>query len=316
MICFAYSRASAGVFANFTPPPLPRPPAWIWAFTTTAVPNSSAMISASAGVSATFPFGTATPYLDRTALAWYSWIFISSGSSRLVCDRSDSRRATASESEPVDRLAKLLDRRRRPLQRLGLVRGQLELDDLLHPVGAELGGQADEEAVAPVVLSARQDSAGKDHLLVEHDRFAHLDGRGRWGVEGGPRLQQGDDLRPPLRRPLEDLRQPVPGDEVLHRDAGHGGVLGGRDHRVAVTAQDEGRHVAHGNAQLHGDEGAETGGVEDPRHAHHLVRRKLAVLVRHVGHGVEGIRHDDEQRPGRLSDRLEGHVLHDPRVDL
>src|SRR5512140_2727050 len=159
MICFAYSRASAGVFANFTPPPLPRPPAWIWAFTTTGVPNSSAMISASAGVSATFPFGTATPYLERTALAWYSWIFISSGSSRLVCDRSDPSRAQVSEPEPVHRLAKLLDRRRRPLQRLGLVRGQLELDDLLHPAGAELGRQPDEEPVAPVVLSARQDCA-------------------------------------------------------------------------------------------------------------------------------------------------------------
>src|SRR5512140_2712395 len=316
MICFAYSLASAGVFANFTPPPLPRPPAWIWAFTTTGVPNSSAMISASAGVSATFPFGTATPYFDRTAFAWYSWIFISSGSSRLVCDQSDPLRATVSEPEPIDRLAKLLDRRRRLLQRLGLVRGQLELDDFLHSAGAELGRQADEEAVAPVVLPARENRAGEDHLLVQQDRFAHLDRRGRGGVVCRPRLQQGDDLGAALRRPLEDLRQPVPGDEVFHRDAGHGGVLCGRDHRVAMAAQDEGRHVAHGDAQLHGDEGPEPGRIEDPRHAHHLVGRKLAVLGRHVGHGVEGIRHDDEQRLGGFGDRPEGHVLHDPRVDL
>ena len=38
----AFSRASSGVEASFTPPALPRPPVFTWAFTTTAVPNSAA----------------------------------------------------------------------------------------------------------------------------------------------------------------------------------------------------------------------------------------------------------------------------------
>ena len=35
--------AASGVCAGLTPPPLPRPPAWIWAFTTTGPPSSWAM---------------------------------------------------------------------------------------------------------------------------------------------------------------------------------------------------------------------------------------------------------------------------------
>ena len=69
MTCFAYSLASSGVLASLMPPPFPRPPAWIWALMTTGVPNSLAMSSASDGTSATFPLGTATPYLARTAFA-------------------------------------------------------------------------------------------------------------------------------------------------------------------------------------------------------------------------------------------------------
>src|SRR5688572_4518600 len=69
--------ASSGDFASFTPPPLPRPPAWICAFTTTtSVPSSLAAASASSGVLATMPRGTGTPYSFRRAFPWYSWIFI------------------------------------------------------------------------------------------------------------------------------------------------------------------------------------------------------------------------------------------------
>ena len=43
MIALAASKASSGVFASLTPPPLPRPPAWIWAFTTALPPRSFAI---------------------------------------------------------------------------------------------------------------------------------------------------------------------------------------------------------------------------------------------------------------------------------
>src|SRR5881628_3855086 len=73
----AHSRTSSGDFATFTPPPLPRPPAWICAFTTHAFPPSSrAAFTASSTEKQGTPRGVATPYLHRISLAWYSWIFM------------------------------------------------------------------------------------------------------------------------------------------------------------------------------------------------------------------------------------------------
>jgi hypothetical protein len=64
---------------NFTPPALPRPPAWTCAFTITAVPYFFAIVSASAGVVATSPAGMGTPKPRRISFAWYSWMFTSVG---------------------------------------------------------------------------------------------------------------------------------------------------------------------------------------------------------------------------------------------
>src|SRR5882724_9646928 len=74
------SPASSGLRASLTPPPLPRPPAWICAFTTTTpLPeaiSSRAAATASSWELTSLPRGTATPYPRRSSLAWYSWIFI------------------------------------------------------------------------------------------------------------------------------------------------------------------------------------------------------------------------------------------------
>src|SRR5438552_3826268 len=72
----ANSAASSGERTTFTPPPLPRPPAWICAFTTTVPPSRRATSAASSGVPATAPSRTGTPYLRRISLAWNSWMFI------------------------------------------------------------------------------------------------------------------------------------------------------------------------------------------------------------------------------------------------
>ncbi len=77
-ICRAAASAPAASSASFTPPALPRPPAWTWAFTTTRPPRRSAMARASSGVAATSPRGTGTPNSRRSAFAWYSWIFMAS----------------------------------------------------------------------------------------------------------------------------------------------------------------------------------------------------------------------------------------------
>jgi hypothetical protein len=56
-----------------TPPPLPRPPAWICAFTTQTLPPSFfAASTASSTVKAGKPRGVGTPYLRKTSLPWYS----------------------------------------------------------------------------------------------------------------------------------------------------------------------------------------------------------------------------------------------------
>ena len=71
--------------ATFTPPPLPRPPAWICALTTkTAFLRSfcssrRGLLGASrnsAPSSTSRPSGTRTPKRFSSCLAWYSWMFI------------------------------------------------------------------------------------------------------------------------------------------------------------------------------------------------------------------------------------------------
>src|SRR5215831_9359186 len=73
----AHSRTSPSDFATLTPPPLPRPPAWICALTTQTLPTSSrAALTASSTEKQGMPRGVATPYFRSISFAWYSWIFM------------------------------------------------------------------------------------------------------------------------------------------------------------------------------------------------------------------------------------------------
>src|SRR5205085_6912837 len=79
-IFWAVSRAAAAPLTTLTPPPFPRPPAWICALTTTNSLSVSAIsafaaASASSMLNACCPFGIGTPNFLRISLAWYSWIF-------------------------------------------------------------------------------------------------------------------------------------------------------------------------------------------------------------------------------------------------
>src|SRR3954465_13639909 len=57
--------------------PLPRPPAWIWLFTTqTGPPSFLAAASDSDACSTATPLEIGTPNSCSSALAWDSWIFI------------------------------------------------------------------------------------------------------------------------------------------------------------------------------------------------------------------------------------------------
>jgi hypothetical protein len=68
----AFSRASSGDSASFTPPALPRPPVFTCALTTTVVPSSPAAAAASSGVSTVRPGRTGTPCAAKSSFAWYS----------------------------------------------------------------------------------------------------------------------------------------------------------------------------------------------------------------------------------------------------
>ena len=76
-IALAASRTSSGVLTSFTPPALPRPPAWICALTTQWLPPIAlAASAASLAVRATRPGGTGMPTSANSCLAWYSWKFM------------------------------------------------------------------------------------------------------------------------------------------------------------------------------------------------------------------------------------------------
>ena len=72
----AFSYASSGVCASFTPPALPRPPAWTCALITTVPPIEAATSRASSGVLATRPGSTGSPWRANSSLPWYSCRFM------------------------------------------------------------------------------------------------------------------------------------------------------------------------------------------------------------------------------------------------
>src|SRR5690606_1117199 len=71
------SRSSASDLASLTPPALPRPPVWTWAFTTTGhLPSDLPAATASSTVDASMPRGTGTPKSPKSLFAWNSWMFM------------------------------------------------------------------------------------------------------------------------------------------------------------------------------------------------------------------------------------------------
>ena len=69
-IALAFSRTSSIERDSFTPPPLPRPPAWICALTTHTLPPSCfAAATASSTLKHGTPRGVATPYFLRISFA-------------------------------------------------------------------------------------------------------------------------------------------------------------------------------------------------------------------------------------------------------
>src|SRR5262249_48373732 len=164
-------------------------------------------------------------------------------------------------------------------------------------------------AVDPV-LALEIGRAGKDTLFVEHDRVDDLGSRRARRV---PRrcAEQLDDLAPALGGPLDHLLDLVLRDELGERGSADRRRRDDRNHLVAVAAEHHGGHVLHRRLRLPRDKGREPRGVEDARHPEDPLLRPAADVPGDVAHRIERVRDDDQDRVGRLSDRLLGHGTDD-----
>src|SRR5512141_284894 len=268
-IAFACWNACAASCATRIPPPFPRPPAWIWALTTTGPPICCATSRAAVGLSATSPRGTATPYFARIDFAWYSWTFTfripPSGEGGAAESAVLRGSPTPSDRQDAEQLA---HRIRRPAKRRLLVGRELDLHDLLDTLASELDRNAQVDAGHPVLpLEIRR--AGEDLLLVLQDRLDHFRDRGRGRVVGRPRLVVVHDFDSAVPRALDDRVDPLLRDELRARDARDGRGPRQRHHGGSMAAEDEGVGALDGNVELLREEPAHPGGVEDSRHPEH-----------------------------------------------
>src|SRR5574338_339859 len=295
-IALATCFASAAERASLTPPALPRPPACTCAFTTTTgAPSARAACSASAGVVASWPSGTATPYARKSPLAWYSWTFIV---------------ASTLELDLGHELADVLDR---GVEEPALIGVELDLEHLLDAPGAEHARDADVEPV-DAVLALAQARAGEHALLVLQDGLGHLDGARRGRDERGAGLEQVHDLAARVLRALDDGVDALAREQLGDRDPRDRAVAHERHHRVAVAAEDERGHVGDGDAELPGHERAEAGGVQHARHADDPVLREAGDLLERVDHRVERVADHDRRGAGRVLLHAGRHLLHDVQV--
>ena len=109
---------------------------------------------------------------------------------------------------------------------------------------------------------------------IAQDRVDHLEARRRRRVERRAGLEQCDDLRATVRGPLFQRLHPLGREELGDRHAGDGRVARERNHRVAMTAEDERVGVLDADAELLGDEGPEPGSVEDAGHPEDALARE------------------------------------------
>src|SRR5687768_4283356 len=123
-------------------------------------------------------------------------------------------------SSEVELGHRLLDVRRRGVERLLLLARQLDLHDLFDAPRTQLHRHADVNVRQPV-LPLQPGGAGQDPVAVAEDRLRHLDHGGRRSVERAPAAQELHDLPAPLSGPVDERFDPVPRQQVRERAAGH-----------------------------------------------------------------------------------------------
>ena len=150
--------------------------------------------------------------------------------------------------------------------------------------------------------------------------FGHLDGgRGR-RVEGRTGLQQPDDLSTAVTSTLHDLGnllfgRPAHLDKVRHRDTGHRRIAHKRHHCVAMAAKNKGGDILDRNLELFSEKIAETGRIQNARHADDAGRRQAGRLLQHTDHDVERIGDADHKGIWAVVADAGANLLHDLGVD-
>src|SRR3989454_11302308 len=174
---FANAGTSAPFFVSLTPPALPRPPAWIWAFTTyTGAFSFAAHFSAASGVLISLPIGTGMPNCANNCLAWNSWMFMRGPCSSALFPhivREQHRRTDRKGARVLPRLGpeprEVLQRQLAVLHGLGALGGRGASP---FPEHHEVQERVPHETVAPV--QAAGGLAG--HKEVAHAGLAvHVD---------------------------------------------------------------------------------------------------------------------------------------------
>ncbi len=153
-------------------------------------------------------------------------------------------------------------------------------------------------------------------MPIKQDRLHHLRQRRRRRIEGASGLEQRYDLSAPLAGPFDDRLQAIRRKNLVQWHASHVGMPGQGHHAVTMSTQHVAVHVLHAHPQLHRHEGSHASRIQDPSLADHPASGQSAGLHRQVGHGIQRIGQDDEDRlRGGLQSRLH-RFAHDLAVRL
>src|SRR4030095_10074303 len=117
-----------------------------------------------------------------------------------------------------------------------LLRRQLDLEELLAALRAQLHGHAHEQIV-DAIFALQEHRARHDLFLVLQDRFDHERRRGARRIPGA-RADQLGDFGAAVGGALADRLDAVRRKQFGNRNAGHRGEARQRAHRVGAAAQD------------------------------------------------------------------------------
>src|SRR5580698_10459566 len=119
------------------------------------------------------------------------------------------------------------------------------------------------------------------------------------------------DLSPAVAGPLHQAL-----DRSLIHQLGdwypsHRGIAWQRHHRVSMAAEHKRGYILHRHLQLFGNEGTETGRIENSSHADDPLAVELCKLESRLRHRIQRIGNDDQDRVRRSRYSLADNLRHD-----